>query len=249
MKAQDALIKKVEGHVAFLTLNRPKQANALSKALFLSIKREMDALDYDDTIRVTVITGAGDKAFCAGIDLKERAGMPEHEVMSFRTEIIKPCFDSMRRFSKPLIAAVNGVAFGGGAELALACDLRIASGNAKFAQSEIRWGMIPACGACQRLRMIVGTGRAKEIIFTGGVIEAEEAARLGIYNKLVPEEHLAEDTKTLAAEISKNSLIALKQAKKAVDLGAGMSESLELEFELSKECYYAGGAMTGPAGF
>ena len=159
MRRQDVLMKKVEGHVAFLTLNRPKQANALSKTLFLSIKREMEALDHDDDVSVTVITGAGDKAFCAGIDLKERAGMPEHEVMSFRTEIIKPCFDSIRRFSKPLIAAVNGVAFGGGAELALACDLRIASANAKFAQSEIRWGMIPACGACQRLRMIVGTGR------------------------------------------------------------------------------------------
>lgn len=249
MKAQDVLITKVEGHVAFLTLNRPKQANALSKALFLSIKREMEALDHDDTVKVAVITGAGDKAFCAGIDLKERAGMPEDEIMSFRTDIIKPCFDSIRRFSKPLIAAVNGAAFGGGAELALACDIRIASQKGTFAQSEIRWGMIPACGACQRLRMIVGTGKAKEIIFTGGVIEAEEAARLGIYNRVVPEEHLAEETETLAVEISRNSLTALKQAKKAVDLGAGISESLELEFELSKECYYAGRAMTGPASF
>lgn len=249
MKAQDVLIKKVEGHIAFLTLNRPEQANALSKDLFLSIKHEMEALDYDDNVRVTVITGAGEKAFCAGIDLKERARMPKDRIMSFRSEIVKPCFDSIRKFSKPLIAAVNGVAFGGGAELALACDMRIASDKAKFAQSEIRWGMIPACGACQRLRMIVGTGRAKEIIFTGGVIEAKDAAQLGIYNRVVPEQHLVEETKALAAEISTNSLTALKQAKKAVDLGAGISESLELEFELSKECYYAGGAMNGPARF
>lgn len=249
MSAQNVLLEKIEGHVAILTLNRPGHANALNRDLFLLIKHEMEVLDNDDNVRVTVITGAGDKAFCAGIDLKERARMPKDEIMPFRNEIIKPCFDAISRFSKPLIAAVNGAAFGGGAELALACDLRIASENGKFAQSEIRWGMIPGCGACQRLRMIVGTGRAKEIIFTGGVIDAGTAAQLGIFNRVIPKEQLVSETKALAMEISKKSLTALKQAKKAVDVGAGISESLELEFELSKECYYTGGAMSGPAGF
>jgi len=249
MAGQAVLTKTVEDHIALLTLNRPEQANALSKAVLLSLKREIEALEYDDDVKVTVLTGAGEKAFCAGIDLKERSQMPEKDIMSFRTGIIKPCFDSIRAFSKPLIAAVNGVAYGGGAELALACDIRIASTKGKFAQSEIRWGMIPACGGCQRLRMIVGTGKAKEIIFTGAALEAEEAVRLGIYNKVVPEEHLMTEAKKLASEISKNSLVALRQAKKAIDIGAGISESLDLEFELSKECYYAGAAMTGPTHF
>jgi enoyl-CoA hydratase/carnithine racemase len=248
MTAQGVLTKKVKDHIAFLSLNRPEQANSLNRALFLALRNEMEELEYDD-VRVIVITGAGEKAFCAGIDLKERAKMPKNEILSFRDRYIKPCFDSIRNFTKPLIGAVNGVAFGGGAELALACDIRIASPRARFAQSEIKWGMIPACGACQRLRMIVGIGIAKEVIFTGRVIEAEEAHRLRIYNRVVPPEDLMEEAEKLALEISKNSPIALKQAKRAIDIGAGISESLDYEFEASKECYFIGEAMTEPKKF
>ena len=118
---------------------------------------------------------------------------------------------------KPVIAAVNGFALGGGCELALACDIRVASNRARFGQTEIKWGMIPAAGACQRLRMIVGIGRAKEIIFTGRLIEAEEAFQLGIYNRVVTEENLIEEVKILASEIANNSPVAIKQAKKAID--------------------------------
>ncbi len=249
MTAQRVLTKKVKDHIAFLSLNRPEQANSLNKALFLALKNEMEALEYEDDVRVIVITGAGEKAFCAGIDLKERAKMPKNEILSFRDRYIKSCFDSIRNFTKPLIGAVNGIAFGGGAELALACDIRIASPRARFAQSEIKWGMIPACGACQRLRMIVGIGIAKEVIFTGRVIEAEEAHRLRIYNRVVPPEDLMEEAEKLALEISKNSPIALKQAKRAIDIGASISESLDYEFEVSKECYFIGEAMTEPKKF
>lgn len=249
MTSQDVLTKKVEDHIAFLTLNRPEQANSLNKALFLALRSEMEALEYEDDVRVIVITGAGKKAFCAGIDLKERAQMPKNEILSFRDQHIKPCFDSLRRSTKPLIAAVNGVALGGGAELALACDMRIASSKAKLAQSEIRWGMIPACGACQRLRMIIGIGRAKEIIFTGRAVEAKEALQWGIYNRVVPEKDLMEETKKLASQIAKNSPVAVKQAKKAIDMGAHISEALEFEFEASKACYFAGEAMSEPEKF
>ncbi len=249
MMAQDVLKKKTEDHIAFLTLNRPEQANALNRALFLALTSEMEALENDDDVRVIVMTGAGEKAFCAGIDLKERAQMPKHEVLSFRERIIKPCFDALRKSTKPLIAAVNGVAFGGGAELALVCDMRVASERARFAQTEIRWGMIPACGACQRLRMIVGIGRAKEIILTGREVGADEALQWGIYNRVVPAGSLMDETKGLASDIAKNSPVAVKQAKKAVDMGANILESLEFEFEASKACYFAGEAMTGPEKF
>jgi enoyl-CoA hydratase/carnithine racemase len=249
MTAQKVLTKRVKDHTAFLTLNRPEQANSLNRALFLALKGEMEKLDHDDDVRVVVITGAGEKAFCAGIDLKERSQMPKNEILPFRERIIKPCFVSISKFTKPIIAAVNGAAFGGGAELALACDIRVASPRAKFAQSEIRWGMIPACGACQRLRMIVGIGKAKEIIFTGRVVEAEEALKLGIYNRVVPESSLIDDVKKLASEISGNSLVALRQAKKALDIGANILESLEFEFEASKACYFAGEAIREPERF
>jgi enoyl-CoA hydratase/carnithine racemase len=225
---QNVLKRKTENHIGFLTLNRPEQANALNRALFLALRNEMEALENDDDVRVIVMTGAGEEAFCAGIDLKERAQLPKHEILLFRERIIKPCFDALRSSPKPLIAAVNGVAFGGGAELALVCDMRVASERARFAQTEIRWGMIPACGACQRLRMIVGIGRAKEIILTGREVGADEALQWGIYNRVVPVGRLMDEARRLGAHI----------------LG-----SLEFEFEASKACYFSGEAMTGPEKF
>lgn len=249
MENKNVVSKKVENYIAFLTLNRPEQSNSLNRNILLALRHELETMEFDDSVRVVVLTGAGEKAFCAGIDLKERAAMPSDKILSFREEVIKPFFTTLAKFTKPTIAAVNGVAFGGGAEVALACDLRIASSNAKFAQAEIRWGMIPACGACQRLRMIVGMGRAKEIIFTGRVIDADECLALGIYNQVVQPENLMAAAEKLAADIAKNSPVAVKQAKKALDIGANMSESLEFEFEASKECYFTGEAMSGPGKF
>ena len=249
MEKMDVLIKKVEDNVVFLTLNRPNQWNSLNRALFLDLRSELERMEFDESVSVVVISGQGNKAFCAGIDLKERAKMPKDEVFPYREAVIRPFFDALGRFPKPTIAAVNGMALGGGAEVALACDIRIASKEAKFAQAEIRWGMIPACGACQRLRMIVGIGKAKEIIYTGRTLEAREALEWGIYNRVVPAESLMDEARDLAIEIAKHSPVALRQAKKAIDGGAHISESLDLEFEVSKECYFSGKAMTGPGEF
>jgi len=249
MNDQDVITKKIEENIAYLSINRPKQSNSLSRAVFLSLRDELERMEFDDSVRVVVLSGEGDKAFCAGIDLKERAKMPKDEIPLFREKVIRPFFTTLGDFPKPTIAAVNGVAFGGGAEVALACDIRIASSAAKFAQSEIRWGMIPACGGCQRLRMIVGIGRAKELIFTGRVVEAEEALELGIFNRVVPPEGLREEAKNLATEIANNSPLAVRQAKKAIDVGADVSEAFDYEFEVSMACYFAGDAMTGPEKF
>jgi len=240
---EDMLVKNINGNVAILKLNRPKQANALNRELFVSLKEELDALQWDDEIRVVIITGSGEKAFCAGIDLKERARKNKAEILRERETVIRPFYVALGDFPKPTIASLNGPALGGGAELALTCDLRVASPVAKFGQSEIKWGMIPSCSACQRLRLITGMGVAKEIILTGRVLEAAEAYRLGIYNRLVPYEKVQEETMNLAKEISGNSPIAVKQAKKALDLGSDLSAALDFDFEASKECFFSGNAL------
>jgi len=249
MSEQDVLNIKVEESVAYISINRPEQSNSLSRAVFVSLREELDKMAFDDNVRVVVIGGEGEKAFCAGIDLKERAKMPKDEIQPYREKVIRTFFNTLGDFPKPTIAAVNGVAYGGGAEVALACDIRIASSTAKFAQSEIRWGMIPACGGCQRLRMIVGIGRAKELIFTGRVVGAQEAVQMGIFDKVVPPENLQEEVKKLATEIANNSPLAVRQAKKAIDVGADVSGAFDYEFEVSKACYFAGDAMTGPEKF
>ena len=243
------LVKKIEGNVAILKLDRPKQANALNRALFIELKQELDALQWNDEIRVLVITGSGEKAFCAGIDLKERAQKEKDDMLHERETVIRPLYTALGNFPKPTIASLNGPALGGGAELALTCDLRVASPGAKFGQSEIKWGMIPSCGACQRLRLITGMGVAKDIILTGRVLEAEEAYRLGIYNRMVPREKLQEETMNLAKGISENPPIAVKQAKKVLDLGADISVALDFDFEASKECFFSGDALSKPKTF
>ena len=246
---KDILIKKIEGHVAILKLNRPKQANALNRELFTSLTEELETLKRDDDIRVVIITGAGEKAFCAGIDLKERAEKQKEEILRERETVIRPFYVTLGDFPKPTIASLNGPALGGGAELALTCDIRVASSGAGFGQTEIKWGMIPCCGACQRLRLITGMGVAKEIILTGRVLEAEEAYRLGIYNRMVPQEKIQEETMKLANEISENPPIAVTQAKKALDFGANISEALDFDFEASKKCFLEGDAFSKPKNF
>jgi len=245
----DIILTERQGHVATIKLNRPDAANALNKDLFITLTDVLEELRWDDDVRVVIITGEGEKAFCAGIDLKERAQKDQSEILRERETVIRPFYTCLGNFPKPVIAAMNGPALGGGAELALTCDIRVASPAARFGQSEIKWGMIPSCGACQRLRLITGMGVAKEIILTGRVLEAEEAYRLGIYNRLVPYEKLQEETMSLAKQISENPPIAVKQAKKVLDLGADISMALDFDFEASKECFFAGDALSKPKTF
>jgi len=243
------LIKEIDGNVATLTLNRPKQSNALNRELYLQLKEELDLLKWDDDIRALIITGSGGKAFCAGIDLKERAQKEKDEMLRERETVIRAFYIALGEFPKPTIASLNGPAFGGGAELALTCDLRVASLGASFSQSEIKWGMIPSCGACQRLRLITGIGVAKDIILTGRQLEADEAYRLGIYNRLVSLEKLPEETMALAKKITGNPAVAVKQAKKALDAGANIRGSLDFDYEASSECFLVGDAHSKSKNF
>jgi enoyl-CoA hydratase/carnithine racemase len=246
---ENIILKELNGHVALLTLNRPNEMNALNCELMLAIKREIEACDQDGEVRVVVLTGAGDRAFCAGVDLKERAAMTEEEVMESRRAAVKPCYDVFRAISTPVIAAVNGIALGGGAELALACDIRLASHNARFGHPEIRWGMIPAAGAHQRIRNLVGLGVAKEIMLTGRTLEADEVHRLGIYNHVYEPKQLMPEALAVAHVIAAHQPLAVRQSKRVLDDWAYDDAAFEAEYEASKACYEEGSALAGPKSF
>jgi enoyl-CoA hydratase/carnithine racemase len=247
-KYNNILIKK-DGEILIISLNRPKQFNSLNLEIVRNLREAFENIEWDESIKVVIISGSGEKSFCAGLDLKERSHMSEDEIFLSREKDIIPLFHYLGAFPKPIIGAINGVAIGGGAELALVCDIRIAVPHARFGQTEIRWGMIPSAGGCQRLRIIAGIAAAKELIFTGRIIEAEEANSLGIYKKVVSPEELMPEALKLGNEITQHSSLAVKQAKRVLDFGAGISTLLTFDFEASKECFYKGQAMSGHKSF
>jgi enoyl-CoA hydratase len=231
------LILDRRDRVAVITVNRPEKLNALNLATRKEILSAFEQLRNDPEVRVVVITGAGDKAFIAGADINEFAGktaLQQREVMRSAR-----AFDVMEDFPKPVIAMINGYALGGGCELAMACDIRIASTKAKLGQPEIKLGIIPGGGGTQRLPRLIGEGKAMELILTGDMINAEEALRLGLVNHVVPPEELESKTMELAHKIAEMSPVALMAAKQTVknaarlDLRAG----LEAEIDLFSLCF------------
>jgi methylglutaconyl-CoA hydratase len=242
------LLSKRE-HVATVTLNRPEAMNSLNGAVFSRLKAIIDELEKDDEVRAVIITGAGDKAFCAGIDLRERKGMSSREVNDLRNNIIFPCFKSLEDMKKPLIGAINGLALGGGAEIALMCDIRVASENARFGQTEVKWAIIPAAGACQRLPAIVGIGRAKELLLTGRIIDAAEGEKIGLFNFVTTSRDLMQKVFEVSNMIGENGPVAVRQIKKAVDLGAKNILALAFDSEASEACYHTQDRLEGIAAF
>jgi enoyl-CoA hydratase len=227
-----SIIYEKKNNVAWITLNRPEVLNAQSDDLRAEVVQALDRAGEDDDIYIIVITGAGDKAFSAGADISQ---FP----MKFPADLVKTKgrrrpYELIREMPKPVIAAVNGLALGGGCELALACDIIIASENAQFGQPEIRVGVIPGCGGSQILPRLIGEKRAKELIFSGRFISAEEALKLGIINKVVPLDKLIESTESLIKDFLRNSPAILKLAKIAVNksletpLSVGMSYERDL---------------------
>jgi enoyl-CoA hydratase/carnithine racemase len=236
-------------HVAVVTLNRPKAMNSLNGDLCVRFKEVIDELEEDNAIRAVIITGAGEKAFCAGIDLRERKGMSDDEVNALRRLKIFPLFRRLEEMEKPLIGAINGLALGGGAELALICDIRIASKNARFGQTEVKWGIIPAAGACQRLPLIVGIGIARELLLTGRIIDAEEGKRIGLFNRVTSPQDLMRAAQEMGNMIGENGPIAVRQIKKAVNLGAHNALALAFDREASEVCYHTQDRLEGVAAF
>ena len=206
------------GQTSILTLNRPEVMNSLNFPLVLAIREKVEALQWDPEVRVIIITGAGQKAFCAGADLKERATMPEEKVTQYILTL-RNLFTFIDYMPKPFIAAVNGVALGGGTELAMACDIRIASENASMGLTETRLAIIPGGGGTQRLPRIVGRSKAKELIFTGRRVDANEALAIGLVNKVAPAQSLVDECVRMAAMICEGGPVAIAQAKYAINHG------------------------------
>ena len=210
------LIYEKKENIGVLTINRPQRMNAISNELTSELKKFLDEIENDDELRVLVITGAGDKAFVAGADINElvdRDALIGRRVSRQRQEI----FSRIENLHVPAIAAVNGYALGGGLELALACSIRICSDKAQFSAPEVKLGIIPGDGGTQRLPRLVGLGRAMEMILTGDFIDAEEAYRIGLVNKIVPHEELMEKAMELAKKIASRPPLAVRYAKEAVN--------------------------------
>src|SRR5699024_2926859 len=202
--------------VALITINRPDAANALSKAVLNELNTCIDQLQASKTVRAVVITGSGDKAFSAGADLKERRGMNEAEVIEAVT-YIGDTINRIEDIPVPVIAAINGVAFGGGLELALACDIRILSEDAIVGLTETSLAIIPGAGGTQRLPRLIGLGQAKRLIYTAQRVSSTEAARLGLVEVVVRQKEVVDTALEMAGKISKNGPIAVKQAKTAIN--------------------------------
>ena len=222
------IIFEKEENIAIITFNRPEAMNALNNQTRAEFRAAIDDVASDDEVKVLILTGSG-KAFVAGSDIKEfNATTP------FAAHNIRRLGEMVEQLEKPVIAAVNGFCLGGGNEIAMGCDIIIASDKAKFGQTEINIGIIPGGGGAQRLQRLIGACRAKELIFTGDIIRAEEADRLGLVNRVVPMDELMPTAREIAAKIATKSAAALKLAKQAINYGmqTNLASGLKYEYEM-----------------
>jgi enoyl-CoA hydratase len=234
MSYETIIYEKEEG-IGIVTLNRPDSLNALSFKLKEEVGAIFDEMEQDDEVKVVILTG-GKKAFSSGADIKERAssgqsGSGNQYSYYFRQKKSHEFYCKIEDFEKPVIAAVSGVAVGGGCELSMSCDLRIASETARFGVPEVKIGIIPAAGGTQRLPRLIGITKAKELLFTGDFIDAEEAYRLGLVNKVVPVDELLDTAKALCQKLLNNPPLAIKFAKRAVNVGMQLDLKSALDYE------------------
>nr|NJM04306.1 enoyl-CoA hydratase [Desulfobacula sp.] len=216
--SHDLLLTEEKNRAAILTLNRPEVMNCLNFELLYALRDAIDSFQYRTDIRTVIITGKGDKSFCAGADLKERASLTPDEVKKFILTI-RNLLTSLQNLPMPVISAVNGVALGGGTEVALASDIRIASETASMGLTETRLAIIPGGGGTQRLPRIIGVAKAKELIFTGRRVDAKEALEIGLVNKITSPETLLAECLKMADMIAETGPIAVEMAKYAIDRG------------------------------
>ena len=233
----ETLLHEKRGGIAYVTVNRPEKLNALNAKVIGELEDSFRALSIDADVRVVILTGAGDKAFVAGADIGELASLSALDGREFARRG-QQVFDLIENLGKPVIAAVNGYALGGGCELAMACSLRVASENARFGQPEVKLGLIPGYGGTQRLARLIGKGRALELTTMGDPITAQEAYRLGLVNQVVPPQDLMPTCEATARKIIANAPLAVKFALEAVNHGLDMTleEGLFLEANLFGLC-------------
>ena len=246
---EKAVLLEREGRVAILTINRPTKLNALNHEVRDLSLEYLEEIENDDSVGVVVITGAGDKAFIAGADISEfegRSPLDQREAMRFPR-----VFDVMANFPKPVIAMINGFCLGGGCELSMSCDIRVASDRARIGQPEINLGLIPGGGGTQRLPRLVGLGQAMKIILSGEMIGAEEAHRIGLVDEVVAHDQLREKTLELAGKIAAKSPITLRVAKEAMRASERMSveDGILYERDLFCLCFSTEDKKEGVAAF
>ena len=231
----------IENGVAVVTLNRPEAMNSLNTQLRTELLALLPQLDLRDDVRVIVITGAGERAFCTGADLKERATRSTEAMVLDRHTMVAKWTSAIASVRKPVIAAINGYCMAGGFELALQCDISIASERAVFSLPEVTHGFFPGGGACQRLPRLVGIQKAKELIFTGRRLDAQEAAALGMVNKVVPHDKVMEEAMALAQRIAANPPLAVIQAKSALNQSqeTGVTAGLRFDNEAWVGCMHS----------
>ncbi len=231
MTYQTILTELVDGTIGLITLNRPENANALNKQMGLELASAVQMAEADNDILAIILTGSGQRAFCAGADLKERRGMSRHEWHE-QHEAFEKARDTVLHTTKPVIAAVNGAAMGGGFELAMACDFIYAASTARFGLTEATLGIMPGMGGTQFLSRAIGTRRAKEAMFLGQIFTAEDAARFGIANRICTPESLLQNVVSLGLMIAGNAPLAVAAIKRAVDEGMGQPLDVALRTEL-----------------
>lgn len=244
------IIFEKENHIAIVTINRPKALNALNSETLFELDQTIDEILKDEDIYVVLITGAGEKAFVAGADIMEMKDLNVIQGRKF-SMLGNKIFRKIENMEKPVIAALNGFTLGGGCELAMACDIRIASTKAKFGQPEVGLGITPGFGGTQRLSRLVGMGTAKELLYTGRVIDSNEAYRIGLVNKLIEPERLMEEAKNLAISIAANAPIAVKLCKSAINRGmqVDIDTAIMYEAEVFSECFSTNDQKEGMEAF
>jgi len=226
----EILLTEKRGGIMIVTLNRPEVLNAVNADLLQRCNQLAKEAYYDNQLRVVIITGAGDRAFCVGADMKERKDMDIARVRQF-IQVIRDTFSLIENLPRPVIAAINGIALGGGTEMALACDIRIADPAATMGLTECKWGIIPGGGGTQRLPRLVGKGLAKELIFTARTVDAQEAMSIGLINKISQPGKSLEEALKMAEQICENGPIAVSQAKSVINRGVEMDINNALQIE------------------
>ncbi|HOO89807.1 MAG TPA: enoyl-CoA hydratase-related protein [Syntrophales bacterium] len=236
--AYDTITCSVKDGIALVSIARPEALNALNSTVFMELGQVFEAMEKDAGVRVVILTGEGDKAFAAGADITEMQQCSVLEAREFALAANRTQ-NAIETFPKPVIAAIRGFALGGGCELAMSCDIRIASSDAKFGQPEINLGIIPGGGGTQRLARLIGISRAKELVYSGRIIDAGRACEWGLVNTVVPPEQLIEEARGLASKIAGKSLPILMLAKEAFTCGYNLDldRALHLEIQCFANCF------------